>query len=214
MNAKTFKLTVNKGPHLGKTFELAKEKVTIGRDSAADVTFDIAEVSRSHAAITRRGDEYFIADLGSTNGTYINQKRITGQQRLQSGDTIMLSDAVHLNFISQFDPGATVVATPSFMKEESGTKPAMPAVPKPKQPAPSPPQQQYAGRVPSGPAMSPPSPVIPEEEGKKKTWLWAGLGCLAVVIFFLVIGLVAFDYMNLYCTPPFDRLLSFLYTCP
>ena len=232
-NEKKFQLTVNKGPHLGKTFDLSLEKVTIGRDAAVDVTFDIPEVSRSHAVITRRGDDYYLQDLGSTNGTYVNEKKIVGQHRLQSGDTIMLSDAVHMLFAVQYDPEATMVATPSFAKKEQGTVAAMPSVPKPARApavrpsappvAPPPPasQQQYAGRVPAGPSSAQPSaappiipPSIPEEDDKKKTWLWAGVGCLAVVIFLFVIGFVVFDYLNLYCTPPFDTLLSFMYTCP
>ncbi len=222
MNPQTFHLTVSKGPHLGKTFELAKEKVTIGRDAALDVTFDIAEVSRSHAVITRHGDDYFLQDLGSTNGTYVNEKKITGQHRLRSGDTIMLSDAVFMQFALQYDSEATMVSAPAFLKQERGTVVAAPSVPRPVRPPvrpsapqpirPSAPPQQYAGRVPAGPAMA---PVLPEmEEEKKKTWLWAGLGCLAVVIFLLVVGLILFDYLNFYCTPPFDKLLSFLYTCP
>ena len=52
------------------------------------------------------------------------------------------------------------------------------------------------------------------EEKKGKTWLWAGIGCVVVIFFLIVVGLIAFDYLNLYCTPPFDSLLNFLYTCP
>ena len=53
-----------------------------------------------------------------------------------------------------------------------------------------------------------------EEEGGGRTWLWAGIGCVVVLIFFVVVGLIAFDYLNLYCTPPFNTLFDFLYTCP
>jgi len=205
MNPHTFQLTISKGPHLGKTFELAKEKVTIGRDAAVDVTFDIAEVSRSHAIITRQGDNYLLQDLGSTNGTFVNEKKISGQYRLHSGDKIMLSDAVHMIFSVQYDSGATVVAPSPFESREPRTDPSMPAMPvRPQKP------RQYAGKVPAGPTVI---PTAPKEE-KKNTWLWAGLGCLAVAILLFVIGFIAFDYLNLYCTPPFDKLFGFLYTCP
>lgn len=205
MNPQTFQLTVSKGPHLGKTFELAKEKVTIGRDAAVDVTFDIGEVSRSHAVITRQGGDYFLQDLGSTNGTFVNEEKITGQHRLQSGDKIMLSDAVHMIFAVQYDPGATIVSPSPYESYEPRTVSAKPVIP-----GPPPPPKQYAGKIPAGPVMSPAAPL---DEEKKKTWLWAGIGCLAIVIFLGVIGLVIFDYLNLYCTPPFNSLFSFLYTC-
>jgi hypothetical protein len=51
------------------------------------------------------------------------------------------------------------------------------------------------------------------EEKKSRTWMWAGIGCIVVIFFLIVVGLIAFDYLNLYCTPPFDTLFNFLYTC-
>ena len=55
---------------------------------------------------------------------------------------------------------------------------------------------------------------LAEEKKGERTWLWAGIGCVVVIIFLIVIGLIVFDYLNLYCTPPFDSLFNFLYSCP
>ena len=217
MNPKTFQITVKKGPRLGEAFELTKDEIIIGRDTTLDISFEISEVSRRHAAITRVGDEYFVKDLGSTNGTFVNKKRVKDQHRLKIGDVIMLSDEVYLVVESQFDPGATMVAPPPFANEEQKTEyapppaftPAPVRVPAPVS-APPKPKEQYAGRIPVSPAMLPEIP----EEGKKKTWIWAGVGCLAVMIFLFVIGLILFDALDFYCTPPFDKLFGFLYTCP
>lgn len=230
MTSKTFQLSVTKGPNIGKTFELAKAKVSIGRDDMMDIVFNIAEVSRTHAEIFREGDDYFIRDLGSTNGTYVNKKKVTTRHKLQPGDIIMLGDAVHITFKGMYDPEATMVSQPDFEDQDATvpgvapsewkqappqpqTKPRPRPQPRPEpqpQPiAPAGPQKQYAGQVP------PSSPVIMEEEGGgKKTWLWAGIGCLALVVFVVVVGLIAFDFLNLWCTPPFDQLFSFMYTCP
>ncbi len=211
MNPQTFQLTVKKGPRLRETFELDKDEIIIGRDTTADIVFEIPEVSRKHAIITRRGDEYFVED-NSTNGTFINKKKVVGQYQLQNGDVLMLSDEVYLTFESKYDPGATLVAAPAFTSQAQETEYALPPTPVP---PPPPPREQYAGKIPSSPPDMPLdfSEDIPEE-GKKKTWLWAGIGCLVVVIFFVVVGLVLFDALNFYCTPPFDKLFSFLYTCP
>jgi hypothetical protein len=82
-------------------FPLAKE-LNIGRLDAATATFpdlDLTSygglekgVSRRHAKITRRGQEIFIEDLGSVNGTFLNGKRLTPylQHPLTSGDEIQI----------------------------------------------------------------------------------------------------------------------------
>lgn len=227
MSQQIFQLTVKKGPSLGKKFELSKDKITIGRDANHDITFDIKEVSRKHASIVRRGNEYFVQDLGSTNGTFVNKKEVKGQYHLQPGDVVMLSDDIYMEFGAQYDPDATMVAPPSFSSEAEKTEYALPKVsPSPAPSPPSPPpssrpssapsprqsNEQYAGRIPASPEVGP--DFLDEEDENKKTWLWAGLGCLAIVIFLVVVGVVLFDALNLYCTPPFDKLFSFLYTCP
>jgi hypothetical protein len=52
-----------------------------------------------------------------------------------------------------------------------------------------------------------------EEEPKSRTWLYAGIGCLAVILVGCVVIAFLFDYMDMYCEPPFDSLFSFLYDC-
>jgi pSer/pThr/pTyr-binding forkhead associated (FHA) protein len=91
-------------------FPLAKE-LNIGRLDAATATFpdlDLTSygglekgVSRRHAKITRRGQEIFIEDLGSVNGTLLNGKRLTPylQHPLTSGDEIQIGRlALHVRF--------------------------------------------------------------------------------------------------------------------
>ena len=64
------------GPDSGRIFEIDKPKVTIGRASA-DVILSDTQCSRQHAVIEVLDDEAFIVDLGSTNGTFVGDKRIT-----------------------------------------------------------------------------------------------------------------------------------------
>jgi predicted Zn finger-like uncharacterized protein len=63
------------GPDSGRIFEIDKPKVTIGRANA-DVILSDTQCSRQHAVIEVMDDEAFIVDLGSTNGTFIGDKRI------------------------------------------------------------------------------------------------------------------------------------------
>jgi hypothetical protein len=211
MATQAFQLVMNVGPTPNKVFDLSKQEIIIGRDANADVVINIAEVSRRHARMRLEASGYVIEDLGSTNGTFVNSQRLTGPNMLRPGDRIQLGEAVTLSYqVGQFDLHATVVTPSSSVDTVSGARPVMPpaAPPQPVQAPPAPPA--YSGQVPAGPA--PVGVPLPEKEGRP--WLWASLGCVGVAICLVVVGAVAFDMMNMYCTPPFNSLFSFLYTCP
>jgi len=60
-----------------KTLETDKDTVTIGRNSNSDIQINNLGASKKHAAITRQNGGYFVEDLNSTNGTLVNNERIT-----------------------------------------------------------------------------------------------------------------------------------------
>ena len=207
MGYKNFRLTIIKGFNKGEMYTLEDEEIIIGRGEENGIVLNIAEVSRTHAVLTKAEEGYTIKDLGSTNGTFVDKKRIGGKYLLKPGDTIMLGDAIYLTYQADADPEETVVAPrPDFAEspDETAVTPKPPAKEKPKATAPRRKKAVEEKR----------SPVLAEEEKKGRTWLWAGIGCVVVVFFVIVIGLIAFDYLDLYCTPPFDTMLQFLYTCP
>jgi hypothetical protein len=96
------KLVIHRGRSVGKEFPMLDDETHIGRWDAdggifPDVDLDAddpeAKVSRRHARITRRGELYFIEDLGSTNGTFINRGRrlLPGdRQPLRDGDEVIV----------------------------------------------------------------------------------------------------------------------------
>jgi hypothetical protein len=69
---------------------LLGEQVLIGRGGESKVKLADSEVSRHHAMIERFGDGYMIADQGSTNGTFVNDERISGSVPLKIGDKIRI----------------------------------------------------------------------------------------------------------------------------
>jgi predicted component of type VI protein secretion system len=73
-----------------QTVQLSKERMTIGRRSRNDIVLTHPAVSGEHGAITTIGDESFLEDLQSTNGTYVNGHRI-GKHFLQHQDVIRLA---------------------------------------------------------------------------------------------------------------------------
>ncbi|MBA3431687.1 MAG: FHA domain-containing protein, partial [Actinobacteria bacterium] len=78
---------------LGKTFPLDGE-LTIGRAEKCSVVLDDAYVSQMHARIFQRGDGLMVEDMGSTNGTYLNRRRLTAPAELQRGDRIKIGKTV------------------------------------------------------------------------------------------------------------------------
>ena len=77
--------------YLNRSVEVTKERFVLGRSkSQADLVLDDANVSRQHAAIERVGDTWFLADLGSTNGCYVDGQRVSRRQ-LTDGDVIEIT---------------------------------------------------------------------------------------------------------------------------
>jgi hypothetical protein len=139
-----------------------------------------------------------------------------------------------------FDPNATLVssagpqAAPAPSREtyrvetpDFGYPPVAPPVEPVQQPGyyqpPAAPAYQapapvFSGQVPPGPSEPYVTPAeayeVAQAEAapakKSKTWLFVGCGCLVVILVCLVASLIAFDYLDLYCTAPF----SSIFTCP
>ena len=85
--AKEACLVVIYGTDLGRKFNLDLPALTIGRSSKCDVQVDQESVSRSHAKIINTGKTIILRDLGSTNGTYVNDELID-EYVLQDGDLV------------------------------------------------------------------------------------------------------------------------------
>jgi pSer/pThr/pTyr-binding forkhead associated (FHA) protein len=69
------------------TYKLGKT-LQIGRGQSADIRLTDTYVSTAHARIANRNGTWVVEDLGSTNGTYLNQRRVTGPATLSPGDRI------------------------------------------------------------------------------------------------------------------------------
>jgi len=84
-----------------KEVQLTKERTSLGRRPYNDVVIDNLAVSGEHAAAQMTGDEVFLEDLNSTNGTYVNGKAIKRQQ-LHHGDTIEVGK-YKIQFVSELE---------------------------------------------------------------------------------------------------------------
>lgn len=83
----------------GREMNLSKGVTTIGRASDNFVPFpEDANVSRYHAEIESRGDDFYLIDLGSSNGTTVGGARVAGERLLRDGDTIVLGGTSRIEF--------------------------------------------------------------------------------------------------------------------
>ncbi len=77
------------GGRVGQSFPLRGERLMIGRSPEAEIFLDDVTVSRDHALLVRRNGEFYLDDLGSLNGTYVNRRRIESH-RLADGDELQV----------------------------------------------------------------------------------------------------------------------------
>jgi two-component system, cell cycle response regulator len=91
--AKEACLVVIYGLELGKKFNLTRPQMIIGRSSKADVQIDQEAVSRNHCKILNTGNAVLLRDMGSTNGTYVNDEMID-EYVLRDGDFIKVGRCI------------------------------------------------------------------------------------------------------------------------
>jgi ABC-type multidrug transport system ATPase subunit/predicted component of type VI protein secretion system len=105
-NPNRIQLVRTEGPQSGQAYELARPELVLGREPGVDIQIDSPGVSRRHARLFQQDGSYFIADLGSSNGTFLNGERLSGPRRLQPGDEITLGQSVRLEFQAPRPAGA------------------------------------------------------------------------------------------------------------
>ncbi|MDR1534982.1 MAG: FHA domain-containing protein [Planctomycetota bacterium] len=86
-------IRVKNGPNQGQSRAIGERPVSIGRDEGCDFPLQDKGASRRHAEVFRIGDMYFIRDLESKNGTFVNDTRI-GEEMLRDGDRIQIGGTV------------------------------------------------------------------------------------------------------------------------
>lgn len=82
-------IVVQRGPQIGQRFELAGQRLSVGRAAECDIMLDDVTVSRHHAEFVAEGEGWVLVDMGSLNGTYVNRASVE-RHRLNSGDLIQI----------------------------------------------------------------------------------------------------------------------------
>jgi hypothetical protein len=82
-------LVVGKGPRAGMTFLLHPGEISVGRHPDSDILLDDVTVSRQHCRFECSVASLSVEDLGSTNGTYVNEERVE-ESSLSAGDQVLI----------------------------------------------------------------------------------------------------------------------------
>lgn len=78
---------------------VALDEVIVGRDASCQLMIPEREISRQHIRIFKNDDSYFIEDLESRNGTWVNDEKLIGIRALKNDDKIRLANAIFIDFV-------------------------------------------------------------------------------------------------------------------
>jgi len=110
-------IRVKTGPNKGKLYDIQDTPLTVGREENQVIQILDQGVSRAHAEIFRLGEMCFVRDLNSTNGTYVNDVKIT-EESLKAGDEMLIGTTILV--FEDLAPARTKGSGVEFEGEDNG----------------------------------------------------------------------------------------------
>ena len=86
-------IRIKTGANAGQVFEVGEAPLIVGRDDRAEIQVLDQGISRRHAEVFRMGEMYFIRDLDSRNGTFVNEERVK-EELLRDGDEVRIGSTI------------------------------------------------------------------------------------------------------------------------
>ena len=117
------RLVIETGPLVEQEYVLRVDNVVVGRDPQADWVLGAPQVSRRHLRVYRQESQFWVEDLGSVNGTYLNGQRLIAPQVLNPNDVLKLSPEVAVRFLKPeggLGIDQTLVRAPQSFSEKPG----------------------------------------------------------------------------------------------
>jgi pilus assembly protein CpaF len=94
MNRDMYAVVITDEGGVRRTLDFSKPELTVGRVQGNDIVLSKRNVSKQHARLTLKGEQAVVVDLNSTNGTWVNGRKITTPQSLKHGDKIYIADFI------------------------------------------------------------------------------------------------------------------------
>jgi len=193
-----YKLIMKSGPETDKTYKLEKDEYVIGRELINDLIISDPEISRKHARLFKKNDQYFLEDLHSTNGTFLSGKPIGKPAALKNEDLINLGKSIVLEFsveeMGDIPSAAKEAEIPG--KKQEGTK----EIKKPSSKKEVKPEKALKHeRKPVDGVKKSDSPLDAEGKRKLPTWLTVLIIVLLFLIVFCAIPLLIVEWTNQWC---------------
>jgi len=182
----SIKLIVKTGDEINKSFDLIKDKNIVGRDPESDIVIDDIEISRNHLVITMEGETFQIEDLNSTNGTFLNGKKLKKLTDIKNGDLISLGENHVLEFVVE---KIDEVPEPSQLDQDEEETIKVEDSQKERAPKIKPDKNNRKKKILSQKAG----------DQKKPTWIVILLAALAFIVIFCVIPLIVIDATDQWC---------------
>jgi pilus assembly protein CpaF len=152
------KLTLTEKGGEPKVLTFDKDEITIGRVSGNDIVLAKGNVSKRHSRLAMRGGQIEVSDLRSTNGTYVNGRKISGPTMLSPSDRVYVGD-----FLIGIEGGAGADAGAALLGADSGPTPGGSSGSR-RMPVPPPPPPPRAGGSAPRPALEDDDVGIDEED--------------------------------------------------
>lgn len=110
-------LLIVTGETISDQYQIAKDDLVIGRDEDCDIVIPDRQVSRRHVRIYREEDTYFVEDLESRNGTWVNGEQLKGSRRLCDNDVIQLAATTRMQFLGSSATAPMPYAVPANLTD-------------------------------------------------------------------------------------------------
>jgi DNA-binding winged helix-turn-helix (wHTH) protein len=106
-----------------QNWPMERDSLVLGRDETCDITLAERQVSRQHIRVYKQGETYFVEDLDSKNGTWVNGQPLKGTRELHDGDEMHLALAVRVRFIGSNSTTPLTGSLPAFLNAKLRIEP-------------------------------------------------------------------------------------------
>ena len=194
----TAKLIVRAGDEIDKSFDLIQDKNIVGRDPDSDIVIDDIEVSRNHLTIIRKGNTFQVEDQNSTNGTFINGRKLEKPSEIKNGDLISLGQNNVLEFVYEKINEIPESSQLGEIDQSKGTEIKKEEIAEDEKPLKERVQKEEPDKKNEKERKEETSSQKSEDQ-KKPTWVIILLVALAFIVVFCVIPLIVIEATNQWC---------------